>query len=383
MFQGMDDLPKLTTRTFIGILVAITGNVLISLALNLQKLAHKRVEKMRIASSNAKPQTQATIDEHDEERENIGQDPQEDFSSSRPAPQGEQQPLTAYPEPMVRDYGGSLGSPSTTQMGNGRRSFVSRLIPGRNRSKTPSRKFLLPVDIISEDAALHGLSTIRKPKVPEDDPDAVEDNEGEYLKSKLWWLGFLLMNVGEMGNFISYAFAPASVVAPLGTFALMANCFFSPLLLREHFRTRDLLGVVIAVIGAVTVVLASNASDTQLDPEALLHAISQTAFIVYACVYAVGAVILGTLSEGSIGKNYVFVDVGLCALFGGFTVLSTKALSTLLTLKWIEIFTLWITYPLIAVLILTGVGQIRYLNRALMRFDSKVGAVQFSSNAVI
>lgn len=25
------------------------------------------------------------------------------------------------------------------------------------------------------------------------------------------------MNVGEMGNFISYAFAPASVVAPLGT----------------------------------------------------------------------------------------------------------------------------------------------------------------------
>lgn len=31
------------------------------------------------------------------------------------------------------------------------------------------------------------------------------------------WAGFLLMNVGELGNFISYAFAPASVVAPLGT----------------------------------------------------------------------------------------------------------------------------------------------------------------------
>lgn len=25
------------------------------------------------------------------------------------------------------------------------------------------------------------------------------------------------MNIGEMGNFISYAFAPASLVAPLGT----------------------------------------------------------------------------------------------------------------------------------------------------------------------
>lgn len=31
------------------------------------------------------------------------------------------------------------------------------------------------------------------------------------------WTGFMLMNVGELGNFISYAFAPASVVAPLGT----------------------------------------------------------------------------------------------------------------------------------------------------------------------
>jgi len=32
----------------------------------------------------------------------------------------------------------------------------------------------------------------------------------------------------------------------------------------------------------------------------------------------------------------------------------------------------WMTYPVLAVLLGTGVGQIRYLNRALMRFDSKV-----------
>lgn len=31
------------------------------------------------------------------------------------------------------------------------------------------------------------------------------------------WIGFTLLNVGELGNFLSYAFAPASVVAPLGT----------------------------------------------------------------------------------------------------------------------------------------------------------------------
>jgi hypothetical protein len=47
--RGFDDLPQMTTRTFVGILVAVTGNILISLALNLQKLAHKRVENMKRA----------------------------------------------------------------------------------------------------------------------------------------------------------------------------------------------------------------------------------------------------------------------------------------------------------------------------------------------
>jgi hypothetical protein len=36
------------------------------------------------------------------------------------------------------------------------------------------------------------------------------------------------MNLGETGNFISYAFAPASVVAPLGTVSASAHCMIFP-----------------------------------------------------------------------------------------------------------------------------------------------------------
>ena len=39
---------------------------------------------------------------------------------------------------------------------------------------------------------------------------------GSYLRSGTWWIGILLMVLGEAGNFIAYGFAPASVVAPLG-----------------------------------------------------------------------------------------------------------------------------------------------------------------------
>lgn len=57
---------------------------------------------------------------------------------------------------------------------------------------------------------------------------------------------------------------------------------------------------------------------------------------------------------------------------GGFTVLATKAISTLLSLRGFEIFAEPITYPIVAVLAATGLGQIKFLNRALMTFDSKV-----------
>ncbi|KAF7301407.1 DUF803 domain membrane protein [Mycena indigotica] len=339
-------LPELTSGTVIGITVAITGNVLISLALNLQKLAHKRGEAERVKL-----------------REQVRAEASQRASPSN----GESEQQTELPPAVLvvqQNYG------STSHLSTPKKTLVSRLFPSKRQHPTSERTTLLPVDVIPEEEIVNQSTHHRK---PEDDEDDLETgNESDYLKSKLWWLGFTLMNVGEMGNFISYAWAPASVVAPLGTFALMANCVFAPLMLHERFRKRDILGIFIAVVGAVTVVLASNASDTRLDPDALLAALSRLSFLIYTGAYIIGIFVLSILSESKVGKQSVFVDVGLCALFGGFTVLSTKAVSTLLTMEWLEMFTKWITYPTIAVLILTGVGQIRYLNRALMRFDGKV-----------
>ena len=102
-------------------------------------------------------------------------------------------------------------------------------------------------------------------------------------------------------------------------------------------------------MGAVTVVLSASSSDKRLDPQGLIQAITQRAFIVLAIVYAVGAAILVTLSSRKVGREHVFIDVGACALFGGFTVLSTKAFSSLLTMEWVAVFKEWVTYPVIVV----------------------------------
>ena len=61
---------------------------------------------------------------------------------------------------------------------------------------------------------------------------------------------------------------------------------------------------------------SANTSDTRLDRDALIAAVTQKPFIVYSIVYVVGAFILTGLSASKRGRDWVFVDVGLCALFG-------------------------------------------------------------------
>ena len=55
-----------------------------------------------------------------------------------------------------------------------------------------------------------------------------------YLRLKLWWIGMGLMALGETGNFLAYAYAPATVVAPLGAVSVISNCFLARFVLGEH-----------------------------------------------------------------------------------------------------------------------------------------------------
>ncbi|KAI9447785.1 DUF803-domain-containing protein [Lactarius indigo] len=368
---GIKDIefPSVSRATVIGISVAVAGNVLISLALNLQKLAHARLEKARA------------------ERDHGLEDIEEEDSADAGGPLGVSTHDLDPPSEVEREARIWHGNPESRPQGPS--IETDPLIPFPRTANAELLHISPTYGALNgtDDAYLRGspLQWKRKTTKGPVAGDAAkytnrqspresksEGQESEYLRSKLWWLGFLLMNVGETGNFISYAFAPASVVAPLGTSALIANCLFAPLLLHERLRKRDLVGIMLAIVGAVTVVLSSNASDAPLTLEKLLEAISQRVFLVFSIVYAIGAFLLMGLSEGRAGRRWVLVDVGLCALFGGFTVLSTKAISTLLATRGFDMFKESMTYPVLAVLFGTGVGQIRYLNRALMRFDSKV-----------
>lgn len=59
--------------------------------------------------------------------------------------------------------------------------------------------------------------------------------------------------------------------------ALIANCFFAPLLLHERFGYRDAAGVFLAILGAVTIVLSAKQQEKKV-PHCLSSPIANTPF---------------------------------------------------------------------------------------------------------
>ncbi|KAB8277002.1 magnesium transporter NIPA-domain-containing protein [Aspergillus minisclerotigenes] len=327
--------------SLIGIVTALIGNILISLALNIQRYAHIRIER--------EWEHQKLQKEAEWKRANPGRGSTDTYGS--------------VADHEYNDY--------ETRGRNQSRRFA------RYRDESPEVRF------VHHDQPHIDLG-------PEDDDDmdtnAHQDQMDEsfmsdrtvrpgdlrrksYLRSPYWWVGIVLMCVGEIGNFMAYGFAPASIVSPLGVVALISNCVIAPIMLKEKFRGRDFWGVVVAVTGAVVVVLSASSSEEKIGPHDIWVMITRWEFETYVGISTV--LIIGLLwASGKYGSRTVLIDVGLVALFGGYTALSTKGVSSLLSFTLWHVITFPITYLLVFVLVFSAVLQIRYINRALQRFDS-------------
>lgn len=265
--------------SLIGVAISLIGNILISLALNCQKLAHVRLER---EGNNDGGEQQALGQENGSS---------ENQALLHPSTSSQNSP----------NYGTSQGGPDHGKKTNG-------------ASQTHNEEGQGPQN--------ESMSTT-------------------FLKSKLWWVGISLMTLGEFGNFLcrclfengvcyprhlmlinffslrlAYGFAPASLVAPLGAVALLSNVIISPIMLKERFFPSDIGGILLAIIGAVTVVFSSKQSDATLNPDELMEAISQKGFIAYVIVAFILAATLAWASTTVLGQRYILLDVGVCAVLG-------------------------------------------------------------------
>lgn len=333
-FGGGKDLTSEDWSSLIGIVTAIVGNVLISFALNTQRYAHLRLskesnddaERRRSQRRSNKRKSVGDGRNYGTQQEEIAEERAKDNARYGPA-NGQlelEEEEAQEGDPLIPDLGSRKTSSST----------VESSLPNGNEEKGD-----------------------------------VEGKSKSYLKSPIWWLGIALMILGEAGNFLAYGFAPASIVSPLGVVALISNCLIAPLLLHEKFRWRDAIGVVIAVGGCVTVVLSASDSNPRLDPEIIWDLITTWEFETYLGI-TVGLIVILMFASNKYGHKSILIDIGLVGLFGGYTALSTKGIASLLSSKIWKVITFPITYLLLAILVSTAIMQIKYLNRALQRFNA-------------
>lgn len=295
----------------IGIVTAIVGNILISFALNIQRYAHIR------------------LGEEQEEEKGTWQQ---------------------YSRNGTRKYGTQNNIAEERAKAN---------LDGKSQDEDTGTGY------DDNDESEHSQSSTVKPS---ENPQRSQGRKN-YLGSPYWWAGIILMTVGEAGNFLAYGFAPASIVSPLGVVALVSNCIIAPILLKERFRQRDFWGVMVAIAGAVVVVLSAKNSETKMGPQDIFKAVTRWEFLLYLGITAFVILFL-IWASGKYGERTILIDLGLVGLFGGYTALSTKGVASLLSYTLWRAFTFPITYLLLAVLVVSALAQIRYVNRALQRFDS-------------
>lgn len=217
---------------------------------------------------------------------------------------------------------------------------------------------------------------------------AEEKSETHYLKSKIWWLGLILMVLGEIGNFSAYGFSPASLVAPLGTTTVIANAIIAVVFLRERVRYQDVFGVTLAIVGAFLLVTFSTKETSELTGRELAGYLRQWPFLIYVILEVI---IFCTLLfvQWRYDLENVVIFLLLVALLGSLTVISAKAVSSMIniTLSGYSQLGHPLFYVMLIVMIGTAIAQVKFLNRAMQSFDATVvvptNFVLFTISAII
>jgi magnesium transporter len=278
MLEGNDREGKPTGNwsSLIGIVTAICGNILISVALNTQRYAHIRLRDRWIEKRKALRAAKKRV-----ARVGYGTQNEDSFKERTRA--------------KIRQA-----------------NTDGALLRGRTLSPSEDEEETAPL-LFAQSCHTNGHVSDDPDLGPEENPDHVP--EKSYLRSPVWWAGQVMMTVGEAGNFLAYGFAPASIVSPLGVVAIISNCIIAPLFLKEPFRTRDFFGVVIAIAGAVTVALSASNNNPKFGPHEIWGLISTWEFETYLGITWF-AIICLMIASNKYGRKSILIDLGLVGLFG-------------------------------------------------------------------
>lgn len=201
------------------------------------------------------------------------------------------------------------------------------------------------------------------------------DGGHAYLKEWMWWAGFLLLGVGELCNFMAYAFAPATLVTPLGALSVLVAAVLSSYFLNEALNLLGKIGCFQCILGSVFIILHAPVEDFADTIEELQERIIDPIFLVFLAVVLFSMAVLIIFIAPRYGHTNILVYIIICSLGGSLVVMCSKGVG----MGILEFFSgagqpfkqalMWI---MIVALIVFVCFQMHYLNKALDIYNTSV-----------
>ncbi|GFG11725.1 magnesium transporter NIPA2 [Aspergillus udagawae] len=210
-----------------------------------------------------------------------------------------------------------------------------------------------------------------------------------YLKNFWWWSGMILMIVGEICNFVAYAFVDAILVTPLGALSVVITTILSAIFLKERLSFVGKVGCFSCIIGSVVIALNAPEQSSVSDIQDMKHYVIAPGFLSYAGVVIVGCAVVALWLGPRYGKKSMFVYISICSLIGGLSVVATQGLGAaiLAQINGKSQFKEWFLYVLLVFVIGTLLTEIIYLNKALNLFNAALVTptyyVFFTSSTIV
>lgn len=185
-----------------------------------------------------------------------------------------------------------------------------------------------------------------------------------YLKNVWWWTGMILMIIGEILNFVAYAFTDAILVTPLGALSVVISAILSSIFLKERLSLVGKVGCFLCIVGSVVIVMNAPHSSSVSDIQEMQHYFITPGFLTYAGIILVGSLFTAFWVAPRYGNKNMLVYISICSWIGGLSVASTQGLGAAI-IAWIggkPQYKEWFLWVLLIFVVGTLLTEIIYLN---------------------
>lgn len=191
-----------------------------------------------------------------------------------------------------------------------------------------------------------------------------------YLKNAYWWSGMTLMIIGEICNFVAYAFTDAILVTPLGALAVVITTILSAIFLKERLSMVGKVACFLCIVGSVVIVMNAPSESSVANIQEMQKFVIAPGFLSYTGVILIGSAITAFYVGPRYGNKNMFVYISICSWVGGLSVVATQGLGSAIVAQIQGTsgnqFTQWFLYVLLVFVVCTLLTEIIYLNVSYM-----------------